>query len=283
LIRETCTVCGSSDARLFLREPKAEVNKCSACGHLFTRAVYVTDESRAARLRARSGWNVSDVENPRDSLYRWVLDSLKPDPARPGRRLLEVGCATGRFLELAMGYGFTVAGVEPSADVQAAQRRLPHASVVGGFFPDEFADTSQFDVVASFEVFEHIPNVEEAVSRVSQLLVPGGHFVGSVPNRAFHENKVWPRRALGIEWLGVPLTLGPDQHLNYFSPAGLTAVFMKYGLIVRTIATPPQTDFGLGSDVSKYLRRAYGSVARPMERALHRPLRTNFFWDAVKA
>jgi SAM-dependent methyltransferase len=281
LVRELCTVCGSSDARLFLRESTAEVYKCSACGHLFTRAIYRAQEEWKEELKASGGWNVKETDNPRDPFYRWVLDSLG-SAAQSKRRLLEVGCATGRFLELAIERGFVTTGIEQSADALIAPGRVPKAKILRGSFPDDFGASGPFDVVASFEVLEHIPNVEAAIARISELLVPGGHFVGSVPNRLFHENKVWPRRNLKIAWLGVPLTLGPDQHLNYFSPSGLGRVFQKHGMSIRKVITPPQTDFGLANEISKYLRRVYGSVTGPLERMFGRPLRTNFYWDAVK-
>jgi hypothetical protein len=54
-------------------------------------------------------------------------------------------------------------------------------------------------------------------------------------------------------------------------------------MTIQKIVTPPQTDFGLANEISKYLRRVYGSVTGPLERVLGRPLRTNFYWDAVKS
>ena len=76
LVRKLCTVCGSSDVRLFLRESTAEVCKCSACGHVFTRAIYRDQAAWKEELKASGGWNVKETDNPRDPFYRWVLDSV---------------------------------------------------------------------------------------------------------------------------------------------------------------------------------------------------------------
>jgi 2-polyprenyl-3-methyl-5-hydroxy-6-metoxy-1,4-benzoquinol methylase len=282
LIRERCTVCSGGNVSLFLQESTADVCKCRDCGHVFTRTIYHHQQSWKEQLVASAGWNVEGEKNPRDPFYTWALDHLDSIAPAAGRRLFEVGCATGRFLDLASQRGYVATGVEPSADASIARQRAVKANVVRGAFPEQFPDTAPFDVIASFEVLEHIPNVEVAVARISELLLPGGHFIGTVPNRLFHEKKVWPRRNLKISWLGVPLTLGPDHHLNYFSPSGLAQMFSRYGLTMQKVTTPPQTDFGLQNGLSKYLRRAYGTVMSPIEWATHTPVRTNFFWDAVK-
>lgn len=96
-----------------------------------------------------------------------------------GRRLLEVGCGIGvDSIQLAKR-GFQVTAVDLTENALeiaaefAAQRgvdidfRLGNAELLD--FPDE-----SFDVVYSFGVLHHTPNIERSVAEVHRVLRPGG-------------------------------------------------------------------------------------------------------------
>jgi len=43
--------------------------------------------------------------------------------------------------------------------------------------------SASFNVIASFETLEHIPNPDAFVAEAARLLRPGGKFICSVPNQ----------------------------------------------------------------------------------------------------
>jgi SAM-dependent methyltransferase len=74
---------------------------------------------------------------------------------------------------------------EPSPMFEIAKKnleRFPFVSVVKSSFT-ELALEHHFDVVIMFEVIEHIYDTAKAVSEIKNLLIPGGSFIGSTPNR----------------------------------------------------------------------------------------------------
>ena len=116
---------------------------------------------------------------------RWaVVSRMLPEPA--GRRLdvLEVGCGQGGFgARLAQRYQYV--GVEPDAtSCSVAQQRL---ALAGGAGEVRHGDISAvkpdetFDLVAAFEVIEHIEDDVAALTEWASHLRPGGVLVLSTP------------------------------------------------------------------------------------------------------
>jgi SAM-dependent methyltransferase len=98
----------------------------------------------------------------------------------PRGRLLDAGCAFGRFLEDARRV-YDCEGVDISDyALRRARARLPgvrlHHAAIQRFRPGR-----TFDVVTSFDVLEHIPDVDRALAALRGLLAPGGILAVAVP------------------------------------------------------------------------------------------------------
>jgi SAM-dependent methyltransferase len=116
--------------------------------------------------------------NPRYKWRSFLHEILK---YRSSGTLLEVGCGFGPFLAQAHPY-FQCTGCDISEyAVEEARRHLP-ASVHLFTAPlGNIPTGKQFDVVAAFDVLEHIPGHEAAFANAAALLKPDGLFVFVVP------------------------------------------------------------------------------------------------------
>jgi ubiquinone/menaquinone biosynthesis C-methylase UbiE len=101
----------------------------------------------------------------------------------PGR-CLEVGCGGGVHLPALAVAGWSVAGVDVSADqLRVARRRLPHVELVHADAAElPFADSS-FDAVVAAFVETDVDDFASVVREAARVLCPGGRFacVGTHP------------------------------------------------------------------------------------------------------
>lgn len=137
-------------------------------------------------------------------------------------RLLDVGCASGLFLQEAQKAGWSVVGIEPSIGLY--QKAAVLLGERGQLFCDtlEYAplDSSSFEAITLWDVLEHVPNPVASLCRCCRLLKPGGFLFTNVPDLDSLQARI-----LGKRW---PLLLA--EHLNYFNRNSLRLCGMKAGL-----------------------------------------------------
>lgn len=95
-------------------------------------------------------------------------------------RILEAGCGNGANLEMLSRFG-KVSAIEPDEHARVFASR-DGVEVKGGFLPDRLPvfDTA-FDLVAAFDVLEHVDDDTGSVAALCGLLKPGGMFIATVP------------------------------------------------------------------------------------------------------
>jgi 2-polyprenyl-3-methyl-5-hydroxy-6-metoxy-1,4-benzoquinol methylase len=225
-----CPFCGARDPiRLFdLQWSKAV--RCRRCGF-----AYVDPRSSSAVLQARlQDWAVQDVVDPERlriafeegaiALYQRYLASIERATHSGGRRLLDVGCATGALLSVAHARGWEAEGLElglaSAAYVREQLGLTVHTSSLFAFTPDP----GGYDAITLLEVIEHLEEPMAALRRVAEWLRPGGTLLISTPNF----DSLF-RRLHGPRWWVVNC---PDDHVAFFTPRTLTAAVESVGLRV---------------------------------------------------
>jgi ubiquinone/menaquinone biosynthesis C-methylase UbiE len=112
---------------------------------------------------------------PSDMFYSRLIDFAL---LHCGKRVLDLGCATGNYTLELLKRGYTCVGVDVnSAYIEIAQKRGIEAYVVSDKLP--FSDKS-FDSVMMFEVAEHLSDPEVVLSEASR--VARKNVIISVPN-----------------------------------------------------------------------------------------------------
>jgi SAM-dependent methyltransferase len=150
-----------------------------------------------SRLRARPSETYRYRANGvgRDAPSRLNTIDLDLLGLRPGDRVLDVGCGTGRHVIEALGRDCYVVGVDcDRAELRrlqvygfclAAEGRMrgKGAAVLGDGLRLPFADAA-FDRVICTEVLEHVTDDRLLMGELSRLVRPGGTLAVSVPDRA---------------------------------------------------------------------------------------------------
>lgn len=148
--------------------------------------------------------------------------------------LLEVGAGFGTFCaEIKRRNVFSrVVAVEPTPDLAATCRERGLEVLEYPVEQIQLDATSLFDVVANFEVIEHLFAPVDFVGHMTRLLKPGGIMMVACPNG----------QGFDIETLGVVSNTVDHEHLNYFNPQSLAALLMQCGLEILESFTPGKLD-----------------------------------------
>lgn len=221
---ETClasTFSGGRDeaAAYFLAHRRGvvrgQIQRCLTCGFTFTNPQFCSEDYNQI---------YKDAPKPHDSpitlqsgderRFRRLAKLVRKDVGHFDR-FLDFGCGRGGFL-LAMndpkGVGFEL-GDPGMIDIGPSRIVTGHFLETAG---SPGLENGSFDLIASFDVFEHLPELDKYVNALSALLRPGGHLVITVPDIGR-----WNAKLAGDRWNMYLL-----EHLWYFNKNTLRA-FMK--------------------------------------------------------
>jgi len=154
---------------------------------------------------------------------------------RPKDRILEIGCGIGSVVNELSGKGHDIAGIDISGEaieygrkkyrdirleVQAAET-LPY-------------DDESFEVVLSFDLFEHIAAIDKHISEVKRVLGPGGYYLFQTPNKCSNiiYETLWTK---SLQWR--------RYHPSLHSPGQLRRRMARHGFETRFVKMNPINTF----------------------------------------
>jgi SAM-dependent methyltransferase len=166
-------------------------------------------------------------------------------------RLLDVGCATGKFLRQMGAVGWQLAGIELDPEA-AAKARTVTPDVFEGDPVGAPLAPGRFDVVTAFHVVEHLPDPFRALRRMIEWLAPGGLMIVEVPNVGGVGGRMFGRYWSGLDF---------PRHLVHFTPATMGAMVARAGGRVERAAHRTKPRYLIRS-LRNLLSDRSGSAAR---------------------
>lgn len=141
-----------------------------------------------------------------------------------GKKLLDIGCASGSFVKAAVDAGFDAFGIEPSQYLCEAGRTAYGLDLRPGLLQEHRLESASLDVVSLWDVVEHLTDPVSVLRECHRILKPNGILILNYPN---HSSIA--RRLLRGKW---PFYL--SVHLLYFTPRTLEVLCGKAGFAVET-------------------------------------------------
>lgn len=225
--------------------------ECLNCGLVYANPRYNSGEMLAKYQAVEDPLYVEERDGRVLTFERHLRPLEELMPPDKGRRLLDVGCHIGVFVEIAAQRGWDAWGVEPSrwAATLAQQAGL---QVVEATMATSCFDDASFDVITMWDVIEHLEHPSAEVRQAYRLLKPGGLLVAHTMDL----DSVFAR-LMGPRW---PWLM--EMHLYYFNRETLTKLLQQAGFRVLKIKAQ-----------GRYLRLGYlatriGAFSRPLGRAL---------------
>jgi 2-polyprenyl-3-methyl-5-hydroxy-6-metoxy-1,4-benzoquinol methylase len=209
----TCSICGSESIK-FSDKRGYSLYRCKACSFVFVHPIpdstHVYGEDYFAGAVAGHGYvNYEGDKEPMVPTFEKYVRSIQALAPAHGR-LLDVGAATGFFLEIARRFGFEVYGVEISAFAaeKASEKGIP---MITGTLAD-VPPTPKFNVLTMLDVIEHVSDPKSELSRAHSLLEKDGVLIINTPDIGSMY-----ARLMGKNWH----LIVPPEHLFYFNRANM--------------------------------------------------------------
>jgi SAM-dependent methyltransferase len=167
-------------------------------------------DSEVSQLAANSHAYYEAIERERYAFQGHILEFLDKMDWR-GKLILEIGTGVGTDARRLNQRGAQYCGINVDEGSCAMTRQALELFGVDGKVQQmsatemQFADAT-FDVVYTFGVLHHIPNVEKAIAEIYRVLRPGGALLFMVYNRTSINYQIEIRflRKLGLRLLMLP-------------------------------------------------------------------------------
>ena len=223
LVHRACPVCGRDEFEYVCRRPDGLwVATCRRCTMVYLPRI--PDTAQVARFYQsyRSFKGISAQRLPPRQCERLARTNeyiaiLRNSGGLLHRSLIELGCSTGSFLQVARTCGARVLGVDLDDEARA------HLQTVDIQARKQLQGDKTADVICAFQLLEHLEHPSALIETISQVLVEDGRLLVAVPNGGEWED-------VGESWIGFRVDL---EHLNYFGVKSLSRLLGLHNIFVE--------------------------------------------------
>lgn len=239
-VKVACPACGSGDATPKWEKLGFVYERCPACDTLFTnpRPSQELLKDFYEQSQNYACWN-REIFPATESVRRERI--FRPRALHLQDYCSQLGVHAGTILEVGAGFGTfceelrsldifeRIIALEPTPDL-AETCRDRGLEVIESTV--EELDDIEVDVVAAFEVLEHLFAPLEFIKKCRSLLRPGGMLLLTCPS--------W--KGFDVSTLKTLSNTVDHEHLNYFHPYSIRLLVANNGFSVKEVETPGTLD-----------------------------------------
>lgn len=227
-----CPLCGAAKINFFCNKNNYQLYNCSVCGLGFvwpipaeTEEIY--SEQYFKKSGAVAGFGYVDYERDKEPMRQNFIKCLAEiEELTSGRKIFDVGTATGYFLDLAAERGWQTAGAEISPFAADLAVQKGHDIFLGKL--ENFVPKNNYDVVTMWDVLEHLDAPQKYLRAINRMLSENGILVINTINKECLWARLWGKR-----WHAII----PPEHLFYWSPFNLKALLTEQGFLILASKT----------------------------------------------
>lgn len=238
-----CPACGDQKSYFRFEKYKCKFLECDNCATLYMspRPTPEIMHEYYSKSENYEIWNKfifpKSESNRREKICRPNLVRLINECKRLNindATFLEIGAGFGTFALLAKDSGFfsRVEVVERTPDMSTACRAKGLNVIESAFEEIEHEMFKPVDVVACFEVIEHVFDPYEFLKCINKVLKVGGLLFFTCPNG----------KGFDTEMLGYDSPSVDNEHVNLFNPHSIAILLVRAGFEVLFIETPGRLD-----------------------------------------
>lgn len=271
-----CHLCGNENLKLAYSLKICKIYRCPKCKLVFTDQKSLKHKQGKEMYSAEyftkthpNFFKESSVDYPKylrksKKLQNFLKELKLLKRHKPNGTLLDIGCATGVFLDMARKEGFQTYGVELSDYAAKYAKEKFKLNVFNGKLEDAKFKKKSFEVITMWDFIEHVPNPVAILSKAKELLKDDGIlFILTTNDDCFMcktADKIY-RWSFGL--VSKPAELvHPIHHITHFSKKTLLSMLHKVGLRPVYIAgSEIPLDNVEGSFLTKTMAAAVYSLA----------------------
>lgn len=156
---------------------------------------------------------IEDEKNPLTRINRFLAQKKRCRQVirrtKLTGKILDIGCATGNFLNEMRKMGWNCQGVEPDLNAAEYARNRFGLDVFHGVLEEAKLPSDTYDVVTLWDVLEHVYDLNATIADIIRVLKPGGVIIATLPNATAFERHLFREYWVGWE---VP------RHYRTFTP-----------------------------------------------------------------
>lgn len=243
----SCPVCAHSQFRLVLKAKDHLVSKqsfsileCVNCDFRFTQdppspsaiGPYYDDEAYVEHSDSQSGLIFNLYHRARRIMLSFKYRMLKK--RSNGKRLLDVGSASGYFMEYMQSKGYDAQGIEIS---DKARELCKQRCGIEAFEPKSLINNElngKYDLITLWHVFEHVYTYDDYFKAFARYINDGGTLAIAMPNHRCLDETYY-----GKYWCAYDV----PRHLWHFEQKTFKAFAEKRGFKLAAVKRLPLDPF----------------------------------------
>lgn len=178
-----CNLCQSSEIDKYVVFEDYRLMKCSSCGLLFTDQAFIQVKDMYSKdyfdgvhgnffADCKKGYESRIEKSQKLQNFQRVLQKIKE--VKPQGKFMDIGCATGVFLDMAQKEGYSVVGVDVSAFACQYASENFGIKTLQGKLEDLHIEDKSFDIITMWDVVEHVPDPHTFLREVHRILKDDG-------------------------------------------------------------------------------------------------------------
>jgi 2-polyprenyl-3-methyl-5-hydroxy-6-metoxy-1,4-benzoquinol methylase len=236
-----CPICSSTEFSPFLickdytvSRESFQIQECEDCGFLLTSPRPSLD-TLGDYYKSNDYISHSDTQK---GLINWVYHRVRKIALKNKLKLvqkytqtkgslLDNGCGTGAFLSTCLQAGWQADGIEPDADARDIAEKATQKSI---FSTLDEVKNKKYDAITMWHVLEHIPDLNETIEKLKNLLTERGVLIVAVPNPESDDALYFKEHWAAYD---VP------RHLWHFKKKDIERLFKKHSCNMKAICPMP--------------------------------------------
>ena len=211
-----CPVCDSDDAiEMFVKNGGTYV-RCKSCSMVYFNPVF-TDPALNTYYKDNTDAQ-ADITAKESTFYRSIYThglANIGNITKPGD-ILDIGCSSGFFLDISRDFGWKTTGIELNLKEAATAKNKGHRIFT---VPIDQANLGEnFDVIALWDVFEHIKDGSTFLQVLRGHLAPQGIIFMQIPNSESLAARILHERCNMFDGI---------EHVNLYAPTTIKRLAEK--------------------------------------------------------